>query len=280
MGVGDARDLVGGLDARRDRRPALGGVEQRQRVGAIAEHRHAERLEQLRRGGHVEERLHPRRDDDRRGSGRRRRGRRRRPAALGSRGERRRARRCPGSGSRAAAATVSVPPTVVAPTAPCTAQAARSRGPSLRASGVNRSSSSAVEADRESSRRGRRSWPARHPQRAPPPRSPARPPLPAGRGTRARRASSRARRRGASSSSAVRNLVGDGEEIEHHVTLDQGHRAGSLHAARRRFEREGGAADEPSRRQRVAGAGRVDDRARPPSRPTRRPRTSSPRRRA
>ena len=40
-----------------------------------------------------------------------------------------------------AAAAVSVPPTVVAPTAPCTAQTARSRGPSFRASGVNRSSS-------------------------------------------------------------------------------------------------------------------------------------------
>ena len=34
-----------------------------------------------------------------------------------------------------AAAAVSVPPTVVAPTAPCTAQTARSRGPSLRALG-------------------------------------------------------------------------------------------------------------------------------------------------
>ena len=40
-----------------------------------------------------------------------------------------------------AAAAVRVPPTVVAPTAPWTAQTARSRGPSLRASGVNRSSS-------------------------------------------------------------------------------------------------------------------------------------------
>src|SRR5439155_3648217 len=35
----------------------------------------------------------------------------------------------------------SVPPAVVAPTAPCTAQAARSRGPTLRASAVKRSSS-------------------------------------------------------------------------------------------------------------------------------------------
>ena len=34
-----------------------------------------------------------------------------------------------------AAAAASVPPTVVAPTAPCTAQGARSRGPSLRAAG-------------------------------------------------------------------------------------------------------------------------------------------------
>ena len=46
-----------------------------------------------------------------------------------------------------AAAAVSVPPTVVAPTAPCTAQTARSRGPSLRAPGVNRSSSAALEPD-------------------------------------------------------------------------------------------------------------------------------------
>ena len=43
-----------------------------------------------------------------------------------------------------AAAAASVPPTVVAPTVPWTAQAARSRGPSLRASGVKRSSSSSV----------------------------------------------------------------------------------------------------------------------------------------
>ena len=41
----------------------------------------------------------------------------------------------------AARATASVPPTVVAPVARWAAQAARSRGPSLRASGVNRSSS-------------------------------------------------------------------------------------------------------------------------------------------
>ena len=41
-------------------------------------------------------------------------------------------------------ATVSAPPTVVAPTAPCTAHAARSRGPAFRASGVKRSSSSRV----------------------------------------------------------------------------------------------------------------------------------------
>ena len=40
-----------------------------------------------------------------------------------------------------AAAAVRVPPTVVAPTAPCTAQTARSRGPSFRALGVNRSRS-------------------------------------------------------------------------------------------------------------------------------------------
>ena len=43
-----------------------------------------------------------------------------------------------------AAAAASVPPTVVAPTAPWTAQAARSRGPSFRASGVYRSSSASL----------------------------------------------------------------------------------------------------------------------------------------
>ena len=43
-----------------------------------------------------------------------------------------------------AAAAVSVPPTVVAPATPWTAQTARSRGPSLRTSGVNRSSSASV----------------------------------------------------------------------------------------------------------------------------------------
>ena len=46
-----------------------------------------------------------------------------------------------------AAAAASVPPTVVAPTAPCVAQTARSRIPSLRAAGVNRSSSASLEPD-------------------------------------------------------------------------------------------------------------------------------------
>ena len=41
-------------------------------------------------------------------------------------------------------ATASTPPTVVAPTSPATAQAARSRGPHLRASGTKRASSSSV----------------------------------------------------------------------------------------------------------------------------------------
>ena len=44
----------------------------------------------------------------------------------------------------AALQTASVPPTVVAPTAPCTTAAARSRGPSLRADSSNRASSPSV----------------------------------------------------------------------------------------------------------------------------------------
>ena len=66
---GDARCLVRRLDARRDRRAARCSVEQRQRVDAEAEDGHAERLEQLRRRGHVEQRLHARRDDERRRAG-------------------------------------------------------------------------------------------------------------------------------------------------------------------------------------------------------------------
>ena len=50
----------------------------------------------------------------------------------------------------AARAAASVPPTVVAPTAPWTAAAARSRGPALRASGPKRASSSAVSPTRTS----------------------------------------------------------------------------------------------------------------------------------
>ena len=44
----------------------------------------------------------------------------------------------------AALQTASVPPTVVAPTAPCTAAAARSRGPTLRADASKRASSASV----------------------------------------------------------------------------------------------------------------------------------------
>ena len=53
------------LDPRRDRRAAGRGVEERHRVGAPAEHGHAEGLEHLGRGGHVQERLDARRDDER-----------------------------------------------------------------------------------------------------------------------------------------------------------------------------------------------------------------------
>ena len=64
----DPRRLFGALDAGGDRRPAVRLVEQRQVVGAVAEHRHAERLEQLGRRGHVQDRLHARGDDQRLGS--------------------------------------------------------------------------------------------------------------------------------------------------------------------------------------------------------------------
>ena len=84
--VGDLRRLVRRLDARRHTRAAVRGVEERQRVGAPSEHRHAERLEQLRRRRHVEQRLHARRDDERRRRGEHaevgRDVRRRRPAAV------------------------------------------------------------------------------------------------------------------------------------------------------------------------------------------------------
>ena len=56
----------GVVDARRDRRAAAGAVEERQLGGAVAEHRHAERLEQLGGRRHVEQRLDPGGDDERR----------------------------------------------------------------------------------------------------------------------------------------------------------------------------------------------------------------------
>ena len=82
----DRRRLGRRLDPRRHRRPAARGVEERQLVRPEAEHRHAERLEQLGRRGHVEQRLHARRDDERRRPRERlevgRDVRRRRPAAV------------------------------------------------------------------------------------------------------------------------------------------------------------------------------------------------------
>ena len=85
----------GALDPGGDRRPAVRRVEERQVVGPVAEHRHAERLEQLGRRGHVQERLDARGDDQHLGPGE--------LAEVGghvgrspaSRGARRRARPCP-----------------------------------------------------------------------------------------------------------------------------------------------------------------------------------------
>ena len=60
----DLRRLRGGLHPSRHGRPTVGRVEQRQRVRAKAEHRHAERLEHLHRRRDVEQRLDPGRDDE------------------------------------------------------------------------------------------------------------------------------------------------------------------------------------------------------------------------
>ena len=201
----DRGRLLRALDARRDRRPAVRRVEERQVVGPVAEHRHAERLEQLGGRRHVEQRLHARRDDERlRRRERAQVGRhvgRRRPAAVDAAEPAGRHDRIP-----AARHTASVPPTVVAPTARCTTAAARSRGPSLRASASNRCSSSrrqpdddlAVEhADRRRHRAASRT--------APPTR--ARPRRLRRAGSRARRASSRARRPRV----AVAHLLGDAD---------------------------------------------------------------------
>ncbi len=54
---------AGSSTARGDRRPAVGCVEERKGVDPVAEHRHAERLEQLGGRADVEERLDSRRDD-------------------------------------------------------------------------------------------------------------------------------------------------------------------------------------------------------------------------
>ena len=139
---------AGVVDARGDGWAAVGRVEERQRVDAVAEHGDAERLEQLGRRRHVEERLHPGGRDD---GGDARAGPRSAETSGGVGKPRCTPPRPPVPMKRipTAAAAVSVPPTVVAPTAPCATHAARSRGPSLRASGVKRSSSVRVEPDRE-----------------------------------------------------------------------------------------------------------------------------------
>ena len=129
--------------------PPRGGVEEGSVSTRKPEHRDAERLEQLRGRGDVEERLHAGRDDER--------GRPRELREVG-----RDVRRIgkprwtppmpPVASTRipSARATASVPPTVVAPTAPCATAAARSRGPTFRASASKRPSSSAVRPTRTS----------------------------------------------------------------------------------------------------------------------------------
>ena len=64
----DLRRLFGALDAGGDRRSAVRLVEQRQIVGSVAEHRHAECFQQFGRRGNVQDGLHARGDDQRLGS--------------------------------------------------------------------------------------------------------------------------------------------------------------------------------------------------------------------
>src|SRR6185437_2602953 len=61
----DPRSLVRRLDASRNCRAAVRRIEERQLVRAEAEHRHAQRLEELERRRDVEQRLDPGRDDER-----------------------------------------------------------------------------------------------------------------------------------------------------------------------------------------------------------------------
>ena len=65
VGVRHGGGLLGVLDPRGDWRTALGGIEERQGVDAVPEHRNAKRLEHLGRGRDVEERLDARRGDQR-----------------------------------------------------------------------------------------------------------------------------------------------------------------------------------------------------------------------
>ena len=65
MRPSDLSRLLGALDARGHRRASRRRVEERQLVRAEAEQRHAERLQELRRCGHVEQRLHAGADDER-----------------------------------------------------------------------------------------------------------------------------------------------------------------------------------------------------------------------
>ena len=152
----------------------------------------------------------------------------------------------------AARQTASVPPTVVAPIAPCTAAAARSRGPTLRAAASNRAELVLGRARRRRARRARRSSPARRPPRARAAPTRARPRRPRRAGSRARRASSRARRPAPPppSASATSSRTSSARSR---------HRPELRDAARRRREAELGAADEEAGGERVARAGRVDD---------------------
>ena len=246
------------VHALRHGRPAARGVEERQRVRPVAEHGDAERLEVLHRRRDVEERLRARAGDEHRRRSRARRGRRRRPVATGSRDGRRRSRPCRGSGCRRIRATASTPPTVVAPTSPATAHAARSRGPSLRALGVEARELVLGRGRRGS---GRRATPivagvAPASRTACSISSPTSTPCGAGNPCATMRRLERDDRPALVERGA--NLVRELDELVHAGGRYR-HRAELLDAAGGGLEREVGPADDPAGRERVSGARRVDE---------------------
>jgi hypothetical protein len=142
------------------------------------------------------------------------------------------------------AAHASVPPTVVAPTARCATQTARSRGPTLRAPASKRSSSSGVSPTRISpSRTPIVAGTAPASRRAVPDSAPTATPSPGGKPCAISVVSSATTR-------APRDLVGDTDHGIAPICATQ---------PRGRVGRELGAADEKPGRERVTGPGGVHD---------------------